>query len=381
MVIDRSQAALVSLLFAMLFPGTILYYVALTYHLMPPLGVGYFGIICVVALLVLIPMRVIKVIQEGKIEVVEFFYFAFLVFFGLIVLWNGLANKAGTMEWHLISILQSLAVYLLCKQVFFRTDGFVKALVICWLAASVCILSITVDGRFILRAMADDVGQIPSYQTFALCYFIASVFVVGCIRNRSLRIVVHVLALACLYVNSARSEFAGYVFFAGLLEFLSYRKKSIPVFIGVAFVGLCSVALMAGVVSIPESRIATLVDLKDDNSSNERDRMAQLGLHKIMESPVIGAYGDYEEGGYIHNVLSVWQETGFLGAIFFVLLIFSPLAAGILKLVYGRGAFESNIALSFLASTILLLIVGKYFTYLLLPAALAAYVASKRVSY
>jgi hypothetical protein len=363
--------------FALLFPGTILYYVAVTSHVIPPLVGGYFGAICALTLLILFPLSVWDVLRRREVALVEFSYMLFLLFFTAIVIWNGVFGGSSVMAWHLVSVLQSLAVFVLCKRVFSYSVEGSRVIFLCWLAASICILTFTVDGRFMLRGMADDVGQIPSYQTFALCYFIATVFIVRSAENRQLRMGVHVVALACLYINSARSEFAGYIFFALLLEFLSYRRKSTPIIVGAIVIGLSSAMLAAGAITIPESRVATLINLQEDNSNNERDRMAREGMEKIFNSPLVGAYGEYEEGGYIHNIMSVWQETGIVGGVFFTLLIFLPLIQGCVNYIFGGSTHHSNIAVSLLATSILLLIVGKYFTYLMLPAALAIYAASK----
>ncbi|WP_156331349.1 O-antigen ligase domain-containing protein [Pseudomonas kilonensis] len=380
MIIKLPLLKISQYLFALLFPGTILYYVAVTSHIIPPLAGGYFGVICALSLLILFPLSVWDVLRRGRMELVEFSYTLFLFFFTAIVIWNGVFGGSSVMAWHLVSVLQSLAVFTLCKRVFSHSVEGSRVIFLCWLAASICILTFTLDGRFILRGMADDVGQIPSYQTFALCYFIATVFIVRSATSRQLRMGVHIVALACLYINSARSEFAGYVFFALLLEFLSCRKKFTPIIIGAIVIGLSSIMLTTGGISIPESRVATLVNLQEDNSNNERDRMAREGMEKIFNSPIVGAYGEYEEGGYIHNVMSVWQETGIVGGVFFALLAFLPFIQGCVNYSFRGSTHQSNIAISLLATSILLLIVGKYFTYLMLPAALAIYASSKPVN-
>lgn len=377
MIIKLRSLMVSQCLFALLFPGTILYYVAVTIHVIPPLVGGYFGAISALSLLMLFPLSVWDMLRRGRMELVEFSYMLFLLFFTAIVIWNGVFGNSRFMVWHLVSVLQSLTVFILCKRVFSGGVEGSRIVLFCWLAASICILTFTVDGRFMLRGMADDVGQIPSYQTFALCYFIATAFIVRSAKNRQLRMGVHIIALACLYINSARSEFAGYVFFALLLEFLSYRKKTTPIIIGAIVIGLSSVMLATGDITIPESRVATLVNLQEDNSNNERGRMAREGMEKIFNSPIVGAYGEYEEGGYIHNVMSVWQETGIVGVIFFTLLAFLPLIQGCVSYSFRGSTHQSNIAISLLATSILLLIVGKYFTYLMFPAALAIYASSK----
>jgi O-antigen ligase len=145
------------------------------------------------------------------------------------------------------------------------------------------------------------------------------------------------------------------------------------VILATILLGLSFTAIITGVVELPESRITALADLKQDNSSNERDRMARDGMEKIFESPLTGAYGEYEEGGYIHNIMSVWQETGFLGALFFLFMLGVPVAKLISAIIAEQSSHKDNVAISILLTAILLLIAGKYFTYLLVPAALAAY--------
>lgn len=361
-------------LFALTFPGTILYYVAVSMHLIPPIGPGYFGLMCALSLMVLTPIYIAGVLKTGKLPTTDFTLFSFLLFFGLVVFWHGIqSSDSFLMTWHLVSIAQSLSVFFLCKRALESSDRISPTISIGWMLASICILTVTVDGRFSLRETTDDVGTIPSYQTFALCYMLTSMFIAKTIKNRNIRYALHVITLACLFINSARSEFAGYIFFFGILEFLSYKNKSTPIILASIIIGISFTAIVTGAVQLPESRITALADLNQDNSSNERDRMARAGIDKIIESPVFGAYGQYEEGGYIHNIMSVWQETGIFGALFFIAMIGVPTAKLSYQIIGGRSNHSTHVAISILLTTILLLVAGKYFTYLLVPAALAAY--------
>ncbi|SFW63557.1 hypothetical protein SAMN03159439_03241 [Pseudomonas sp. NFACC04-2] len=374
--IERSHMAIriSTMLFAITFPGTILYYVAVSKHLIPPISSGYFGLMCIVSLLLALPSYAYDALKTGRLQITDLSFFLFLLFFAMIVFWHGAqSSDKSLMSWHLVSIAQSVAVFLLCKRAFTNSDKISSVIAIGWLLASLCIMTVTVDGRFSLRETADDVGAIPSYQTFALCYMITSVFLAKTIDSRKLRYIVHSVSLICLYLNSARSEFAGYLFFLGVLEFLSYRNKSTPIIVASIVITISFVAIVTGSVKLPESRITALANLNSDNSSNERDRMAREGLDKIFNSPIIGAYGQYEEGGYIHNIMSVWQETGILGAIFFISILSAPTAMSIAKVLKRRSYHDTHVALSLLLTAILLLVAGKYFTYLLVPAALAVY--------
>lgn len=365
--------------FALTFPGTILYYVAISMHLIPPIGPGYFGLMCALSLMFLTPIYIAGALKTGTIPTTDFTFFSFLLFFGLVVFWHGIqSSDRFLMTWHLVSIAQSLSVFFLCKRALESSDRISPTISIGWILASICILTVTVDGRFSLRETTDDVGTIPSYQTFALCYMLTSMFIATTIKNRKFRYVLHVVALACLYINSARSEFAGYIFFIGILEFLSYKNKSTPLILASIIIGLSFTAIVTGIVELPESRITALADLNQDNSSNERDRMAREGIEKILDSPIFGAYGQYEEGGYIHNIMSVWQETGILGALFFFAMLLIPASKLAYQIIDGRSNHRTNVAISILLTAILLLVAGKYFTYLLVPAALAFYSSATR---
>lgn len=367
------------ILFALTFPGTILYYVAISQHAFPPISAGFFGLMCILSLTLALPLYAGETLKTGKIQIIDSAFFFFLGAFALIVIWHGVQSADNSlMSWHLASIAQSIAVFVLCKKTFSTKENGSTLITIFWLAASACILIFSENGRFALRSMVTDVGIIPSYQTFALCYMVTTTFVATRVHLRSLRYIVHLLALICLYVNSARSEFAGYMFFAAVFEFLSHKKKSTPIILAFITLGLAFLAITSEAVKLPESRITALADLQNDYSSNERDRMSGEGIKKIFDSPITGAYGQYEEGEYIHNIMSVWQETGLLGALFFMFILLTPALRGMADVLSGESSRLSLAGLSLILTTILLLIAGKYFTYLLVPTALALYSASKR---
>lgn len=367
-----------NILFSLTFPGTILYYVAISQYILPPMNLGFFGLMCALSLLTILPLYIITTFSAGKIQPIDLAFFLFLAAFALIVVWHGAhTSDKSLMNWHLTSIAQSIAVFILCKKAFSDKEDQSWIITASWIAASACILIFSKDGRFALREISDDVGAIPSYQTFALCYMVTTIFIASKVNSRPLRQIVHIIALTCLYVNSARSEFAGYIFFAALLEFLSYKSKSIPITLTLIILSFAILAATTEAVKLPESRITALADLQNDNSSNERDRMSREGIERIFENPISGAYGQYEEGGYIHNIMSVWQETGLFGALFFIFLITTPALTGIVNAFSGKPDHLSNAGLSLILTTILLLIAGKYFTYLLVPTALALCSVSK----
>ncbi|HCE6792203.1 TPA: O-antigen ligase domain-containing protein [Pseudomonas aeruginosa] len=364
--------------FLLLFPGTILYYVATTNGLIPALITGYFGKMSAAALALLAPIYLWVTLRTGRIAVIDLAYFSFLLFFLCVVIFNkGNSEDNYIFTWHIVSIAQCAAVFLICKGIFRVNCLPGIALKTLWIASSACILIFTVDGRFSLRELPSDVDKIPGYQTFALCYLLLSVIFIAGVRSLPTRCIAHAVAIACLYINGARSEFVAYVLFAATYEFLSSKNKGLPIFALIIVTAGSVAAISSGIVEIPDSRVANLLDLQHDNSSNERSRIASEGLNKIMESPILGNYGKYEKGEYIHNILSAWNDLGLFGFLFILIISIGPAAKLGINIALGRAQTNREIsAFSILAVTIVLLLVGKYFTYLLLPAALGLYSSS-----
>lgn len=360
--------------FILLFPGTIIYYVAITSGAFPPLSSGYFGIVSAGSLALLTPIYAWNTIKHGKINSAELLYLCFLLFFSSVVLINrSSSNDSDTFTWHMISIAQSLSVFLICKGAARTESRPGMVLIASWALVSACMMYFTVGGRFSLREMSDQ-GQIPSYQTFALCYFLLSFMMISGIKHIGLRIVVNLVAITCLYINGARSEFVGYIIFSSFFEFLISKNKGIPLISAIIILTSATIVASSGIIELPESRITNLIDLQNDNSSNERDRIASEGLNKILNSPILGDYGNYEKGEYIHNILSAWLDLGIAGIILLIITLAIPTSNLILSISVGPRQNQETLAVfSMLISSILLLLVGKYFTYLMIPAAIGFY--------
>lgn len=366
------------ILFIFICPGTILYYVAITSQIIPPVTGGYFGSSTAVALIVLIPTYLLTLLRTGQTQKTDIYYFGFLLYFASVALINlAHSSESATFTWHMIAIAQCVSIFLVCKGVIRAQKLPGKLLTLSWVVTSICMMSITVGGRFSLREISPNLAEIPSYQTFALCYFLLSFVMIVGTKSVAVRTVINVIAIICLYMNGARSEFVAYILFAAIYEFLCSRTKSLPVLAATVVVMSAIAIINSGAVELPESRIISLIDLENDKSSNERNKISSQGMERIFNSPLLGDYGNYPKGEYIHNILSVWHDLGLAGLVFMVLLILSPmirLATAIISGVRQDRLVYASLAI--LLSATVLLIVGKYFTYLMIPAALGFYSSS-----
>ncbi|TYO83315.1 O-antigen ligase domain-containing protein [Pseudomonas sp. CK-NBRI-02] len=367
------------LLFLLLFPGTILYYVAITSGVFPPLPAGYFGIVSAGALAMLFPMYAWAHIKTLRINATDLSYMLFLLYFLLIATINRSSSDDYMFAWHLTAIAQSISVFLICKGVAGTYSRPRILLLFSWIIVSACMMYYTVGGRFSLREMSD-LNHIPSYQTFALCYFLLSFLIVYQTSKRWVRLPIILVSFACLYINGARSEFLGFVLFAAIFELLLSKNKAIPFIAAISIAMLSILVASSGIVELPESRITNLIDLQNDNSSRERERIASEGVERIMENPIFGDYGNYEKGEYIHNILSAWHDLGLAGFLFVIAIVGAPTLKLLIMISSGQRLSKQSLAIfALLVCSALLLFAGKYFTYLMIPAALGFYSSSQRI--
>ncbi|RLM48566.1 hypothetical protein DVK02_19185, partial [Halobellus sp. Atlit-31R] len=94
-------------------------------------------------------------------------------------------------------------------------------------AMSAIAFSNSVDGVFYLGAlgMAKDADALATYQGFSRSYLFTYLAVVCFTRTLPLRLVLHALGAATLFVNTARSEFVALMFAIPLIEFYYSRHK------------------------------------------------------------------------------------------------------------------------------------------------------------
>ncbi|VVM38107.1 hypothetical protein PS631_00137 [Pseudomonas fluorescens] len=359
----------------MLLPAFFLYQILISYGVMPPFAGGYFTAAC----LALLPLLTITYfLCHGKRAVIQthdFAYFAFLIYFATIALSHrALGAEKYLLEWHLISSIQMASMYLAFKGAFSTLNKNRKLLIFLSATLSTLVICLSSDGAFNPRIASSENDSIVSYQGFALSLFLMSCLSIFLSGTTLLRVSLYGLSLTALYLNGARSEFAGFLIFSMCFEFFRSKSKPIGIFLLAIIIVATTSIFLFGVVEIPSNRVTNLLNLESDNSSNIRNEIATSGIEKILQSPLTGSYGDYEQGLYIHNIFSSWQDLGLIGFIFFCLLITVPIASLLKRVLLRRNSSTADcMILSLLISAFILLIFGKYFTYLVVPAVLGLY--------
>lgn len=364
----------------MLLPVFFVYQVSIAAGLIPAFAGGYFSAACFVILPVTALSYLVCQLKSGIIQGSDLLYFTFLGYFAFVVILNFLSGADQyLLEWHLISAVQMLSIYLAFNGIALGLDRNRKKYIFTTITLCTLVIALSSNGVFNPREMSENQESLVSYQGFALSLFLMSCLSIGATRTTIARLGLYLLFASALYLNGARSEFAGFLIFSTLFEFFRSHNRSLGLLSICAFSTIIILTIAFELVEIPSNRVTNLLNLESDNSSNIRDEISREGLLKIMDNPFIGSYGSYEKGYYIHNILSSWQDLGIIGFLLFLATIFTPIAILTIKVMRRRNNNRADcMILAMLSSCLILLIFGKYFTYLVAPACLGLYSAIRR---
>lgn len=348
-----------------LFPGAFFYHVAVGLNYIAPFLGGYISLVGAAASLTLMAHATLVISRRRTLEKRNIIFLFFLVIFGAASSYHYfLGSNPVNAQNNLLLFVNLTACYLIFKNINATDDSFTKNLISLSLAMSATILYYSQDGVFDISSLSETPTIVANYQTFALAYLPPTILAIVKTPARLGRYALFVIASASLYLNGARSEFVAILIFFITFEASLSRYRLIQ--------ALCAVSATAATITLililsPQSadnRTLRLTNLSEDNSSNVRDQISLEGIEKIANSPLLGDYGNYEPGLYIHNILSAWQDLGLLGFLYFCLMLTIPLMLFARRSLLKRDTSkETALCLGMLAATSILLLYGKYFAY------------------
>jgi hypothetical protein len=372
----REQLLLIACFF-LLFPGFFFYHTLLGTGTTGAFLGGYFS---PVALLFMLPVVFIYLARmrrdSRRLTLIDVHYGLFFAYFLAVVIVNAAAGANRVIVGsHLLSVLFMVLVFIMFSFIDFAHRRFRIVGLLSLAAMSAIAFSYSTDGVFYLGALgiAKDPHALATYQGFSRSYLFTYLAVVVFTRRLPLRLLLHALGAATLFVNTARSEFAALLFAIPLIEFYYSRHKLFFVLtgmIGATLIGMYFDQILA---ALPSNRILELVDLSHSTSANKRQQLTVHAWQTIAAHPIFGDYASYKPGNYSHNVLSAWVDLGLVGIVYLVGLTVVPIVPMFCHEYFaarGRGMFL--LAFSFASVTVLLLLTSHYFTDMLLSASLGA---------
>jgi hypothetical protein len=372
----RDQLVLIGCFFA-LFPGFFFYHSLLGTGMTGAFLGGYFA---PMAVLFAVPMCLIYLSRmrrdPRRLTLVDLHYGIFFGYFLAVVAVNGAggANRAIVTA-HILGVLFMVLVFIQFSFIEFESRRFRGVGLLSLAAMSTIAFSNSVDGVFYLGAlgMAKDADALATYQGFSRSYLFTYLAVVCFTRSLPLRLILHALGAATLFVNTARSEFVALMFAMPLIEFYYSRHKLYFILAAAMLAALVAMYFDEILASLPSNRILELLDLSHSTSANKRQQLTVHAWQTVAAHPLFGDYASYKPGYYSHNALSAWVDLGLFGMVYLTALATAPITPMFFHEYFAaraRGLFMC--AFSFACVTILLLLTSHYFTDMLLSATLGA---------
>jgi hypothetical protein len=373
----REQLLLNSAFF-LLFPGFFYYHTLLGTGTTGAFLGGYFSPI---SLLYMLPLALVYYRRMRRdpcrLSSIDLHYALFNAYFVAVVVVNAAAGATpAIVAHHLAGILFMVNTYFLFVLIDFEHRQFRLMALASLAAMSAIVFTFSVNGVFFLGALgiAKDADSLATYQGFSRSYLMTILPVLAYSRSLPLRLILYASGAATLFVNTARSEFAGLLFAIPIIEFYYSRHKL--VFVGVAVLAalLVTAHMDEIVASLPDNRVLELLDLSQSTSANKRHHLTLYAKQTIAAHPLLGDYASYTLGYYSHNVLSAWVDLGLFGFVYLLAITAVPAVPMFFKEYFAglrRPEFIHGFALA--CVTVLLLISSHYFTDMLIGATLGAY--------
>ena len=373
----REQLLLNSAFF-LLVPGFFYYHTLLGTGTMGAFLGGYFS---PVSLVYMLPLAVVyyKRLRRDpcRLSPIDMHYGVFNAYFIAVIAVNAAAGAdMAVVAHHLGGILFMVNTFFLFALIDFDHWQF-RLMGLASLAAMTAIVfTFSIDGVFFLGALgiAKDADSLATYQGFSRSYLMTILPVLAYTRSMPLRLVLYASGAAALFVNTARSEFAGLLFVIPIIEFYYSRHKLVFLGLAVAATLLISAHMDEIIAALPDNRILELMDLSQSTSANKRHHLAQYAEHTIAAHPLLGDYASYTLGYYSHNVLSAWVDLGLFGFVYLLAITALPAVPMFFKEYFaGRRRPEFIHGFALACVTVLLLVSSHYFTDMLIGATLGAY--------
>jgi hypothetical protein len=220
---ERRDQLLLIASFFMLFPGFFFYHTLLGTGTTGAFLGGYFAPVAVAFALPLCLIYLSRIRRDPRrLTMVDLHYGVFFAYFLTVVLVNGAAGANRTIVGtHMLGILFLVLVFIQFSFIDFESRRFRAVGLLSLAAMSTIAFTNSVDGVFYLGALgiAKDADALATYQGFSRSYLFTYLAVVSFTRKLPLRVVLHALGAATLFVNTARSEFAALMFAIPLIEF------------------------------------------------------------------------------------------------------------------------------------------------------------------
>jgi hypothetical protein len=170
--ISNIHTAVAKWSFFILFPGFFFYHSAVGLGVFPGVLGGFFSPMSVL-LLPLLALAYLRTVTQSKITLtwIDQIFFVYVGFFLLVICFQYIGEAPiELLGQHTASIVHLLCCFFIFKMADFGSRSFRVVALVCFIAMTLLIFRLSVDGTFYLRQDAEDGTGVASYQGFARSY-------------------------------------------------------------------------------------------------------------------------------------------------------------------------------------------------------------------
>ena len=358
--------------FFVIFPLFFIYHVLVAKNIIPPVLGGYFTIVLLLNLPLLIINSMLQLNRKKNyITMVEILFFILLIYFLLIsiinFIFNPIPNKTIMFIHSIQGILFIFTCYMLGKYIDIYNITFQKIIIFSLLIFSLIIVSNL--NKYSMFDLSNATNMSISYQGYARILTIISFLSMAMIKNIKYSIAIYILASIALFFNGARTEFAIFML-AGSIYYIFLKPKLLIALIILITTILLTIMFNETIQQfILNNRFFELLtDLENSTSGNARYSTIVLALQTIKDNPLFGDYGSYIEvgglGWYAHSIISAWVDLGIFGFFLYMIMFFLMF----LYLITYRSKYDTmeyKLFFLFYIFVFLAMLVSKNYSYML----------------
>ncbi len=382
-------AKYVDFVFILLFPLFFIYHVLISKGYIPPFLGGYFSIVALVNLpILLLFFSQLNLKLNQQFTSVEIIFFLLLIYTFSIAIANFLFNPlpSENFEMFLFSIqgiIFTFICYILGKYISINNHNFKRILIYFLLLFSIIVLSnLNEFGMFYLRLSSENANFAISYQGYARVLSVLGLISIALVKNSYLALLLYLIVSITLFFNGARTEFVLFNF-SSIIFFLFFIPRIIYIIIPILFIALFLIFQNDTLLNlILENRLLELVtNPQSSTSGNARLDTIFIALQTISDHPLFGSYGSYVEiggiGYYAHNLISAWVNLGLFGFILYLSMFFIMFTY--LLYSYKKSYVEYKLFFLFFIFTFTAMLISKDYSYMLIGFLIAFYSRSAYV--
>ncbi len=232
------------------------------------------------------------------------------------------------------------------------------------------------DGAFTPAQGADAEA---TYQAYAVVLAVVT-FVLLYDAERAIRFwAIGVTAIVSFAILGSRSELVAMLLIVGFAG--NCRRQSRQTFVLEVIAIAMLVAAYVYLTNTGWNRLINLVDEGAESTVIARSEMTGQAWTAILNHPMAGDFGSYDDGAYAHNLLSIWVDFGFFGMLLYVALLVASIH-GIL--VHARVAFSNwrgIVSISLWGFCVFLLVFTKPGHYFVVPFVMGVLASTRSIMY